>query len=385
VEALGRRAGLEARGARLGALIFALTPGLHLSATSCLNDVPAAALILATAALVQARASLPILAMAAGLGLGTKATVAYAIPGILLLAFLVRREPAAPAGSRTCAWTLAAMGLLAGVFWYVRNAVWFGNPVFPVGEPGYDASAVAVQMGPRWSSMLANARDLLDYRIYDQQTALGANVDDMAGWGAVVFSCGLPGLAPILLRSPRLRPLAAGFLVSLASSLALIVHDPWCLKYVFFFPALGALAAAAVAGLHRNLRVVVLAGLGFCFLGTFLPYDLPFPQFRALAGQGWRERTALPNPALIRGVDRVACFGGYRTRSALLYGPDYGRQVVYLRAQEPEAFWRALEESGAEILYGVPQDSRQGALLEKGLQRGALRDLGDSFYRVVRR
>jgi hypothetical protein len=233
--------------------------------------------------------------------------------------------------------------------------------------------------------MLANARDLIEYRIYDQQTALGANVDDMAGWGAVVFSCGLPGLAPVLLQAPRLRPLAAGFVLSLACSLGLIVHDPWCLKYVFFFPALGALAAAAVAGLHRNLRAVVLAGLAFSFLGTFLPYDLPFPQFRALAGQGWRERTALPNPASMRGLDRVACFGGYRTRSALLYGPDYGRQVIYLRAREPEAFWRALEGSGAEVLYGVPEDSRQGEILAKGLQSGALQDLGGSLYRVVRR
>jgi hypothetical protein len=109
------------------------------------------------------------------------------------------------------------------------------------------------------------------------------------------------------------------------------------------------------------------------------------PQLEALCRQGWRERTSLQEPNPIRDLDRVACFGGHRTRSALLYGPGYSRRVVYLRAMESDAFWRELDASGAEVLYGIPADSRQGDLLEKGLRGGTLQDLGNSFYRVVRR
>ncbi len=78
VVALARRVGLGERGSLFAGLIYALVPGVHLSATSCLNDVPVAALVLATAALAAARAPLPWLLLAAGLGIGVKPTFGYA-------------------------------------------------------------------------------------------------------------------------------------------------------------------------------------------------------------------------------------------------------------------------------------------------------------------
>jgi hypothetical protein len=384
VVALARQLGISLRGAWLAALIYVLTPGLHLSATSCLNDAPVAALVLATMALVHGRATWPLVIVAASLGIGTKATYVYALPGVLLLAGLVRREPAAVCASPRRAWVLVLPALAAGAFWFLRNQLWFGNPVFPAGAPGYEMEGVAVQVGPRWSSLLDGLRVLVDYRIYDQQTALGANVDDMAGWGPVIMACGLPGLAWSLLTLPRLRAVAAAFGISLASTLLMSVHDPWCLKYVFFFPALGALALAPLIEEGHGVRGVVLAALLFSLVTTLLPYDLPFADVRALWRQDWHERSVLKEPEPARAATIVACFGGFRSRSALLYRPDYSRRVVYLRAEKSEDFIRDVLGSGAPVLYGIPGNSPQSDALAESLRRGVLEPLGNDFYRIVR-
>lgn len=381
VRSLGRILGLEARQAGLAALIYVLTPGLHLSATSCLNDAATAAVIVATAALVAARAPAALVIMTAAWGLGIKATVAYAFPGLLLLAILIRKEPGLPSPARGWAAGLAVAGLVAGLFWYGRNLLWFGNPVYPVGEPGYGQDPVAVQVGPRWSAGLANALALLQYRIYDRQTALGANVDDMAGWGPAAFACGIAAMVPAALQNPAFRRLALAFLVSLVSCLLLIIHDPWCLKYVFFFPAIAALAIVPLMAAQPPVRVIAGGALVFAFLSTFLPYDLPAKSFRELWRQGWRERTVLEEPAPVRGEDVVAC-AGQMGRAYLLYRPDFSRRVVYVRETGADALVDAAGRAGARILYFRPQGSTEHAMLDDGVRRGKLEALGGSFYRL---
>jgi hypothetical protein len=381
VHALGRTMGLEPRQAWLAALAYALTPGLHLSATSCLNDTAAAALVVATAALIAARAPLPLVLMAVGLGIGVKATTGYALPGLVLLAFLVRGEPGSRVASRGWPGVLATGGLAAGLFWYARNLLWYGNPVYPVGEPGYAQDPVAVQMGPRWASGAANALDLLQYRVYDLQTALGANVDDMAGWGPAAFACGVAALVPAAMRSAAFRRLAGAFVVSLASCLFLIIHDPWCLKYVFFFPAIAALALPSAARESRSIGVIVGAAIAFSFVVTILPYDLPFPAFRDLYRQGWRERSALQEPDAAKGEQSVACLGRMG-RAYLLYRPDFSRRVTYPRIDRPEGMTE--EAAGARVAYFNPHSAGEHELLAECLRQRRLEPLGESFYRIRR-
>ncbi len=378
--AMAERLGLDARAAFFAGLLFALVPGFHLSATSCMNDAPAAALVVALAALLAARAPLPLLLLTAGLGVGVKPTFGFALPGMLLLAWLWRREPkAATSIPRPLAWGLAAAGLLLGSFWYARNIAWYGNPFHPLGTPGFE-NPVAVQLGPSAGSFLRNAADLMNLRIYDDQAAQGANVDYIAGWGAPAFACGLIALLLGMREDARLRRLAAAFGVSLATSLLFIQNDPWCLKYVFYFPALLAVATARLAALSRPFGTIAACALGFSFLGTMLPYDLPAKDFGTLARQGWRERSALALTGDAVSGDSVGCFAGHSGTAYLLYGPDFSRRVVYLRPVDDRDLVERMRRAGIRLLYAAPASASQVQIVEEAVRDGRLKALGGHVY-----
>lgn len=356
VYVLARRTGLGERAASLASLVFVLTPGFHLSATSGLNDAPAAALTLATAGLVAARAPWASVVVAAALGLGVKPTAGFALPGLVLLAWMLRSDRRPASGP---AWTLAGAAAAVGVFWYARNAAWFGNPFHPLGTPGID-NPVAVQLGPRPASLFANLRDLLSSRLLDPAAAAGANVDHGAGWGPAAVAVGSVGLLIGLRDRPFLRPLAASFAVSLLTTLLFVQNDPWCLKYAFFFPALLAVAAAGWAEQARPAGVLTALALAVCAAGTMLPYDLPTADFLRLAEQPVSTRSALGFWADPVPDDAVGCRGGYDVRSYLLYRPDFSRTVVYLRGAEAE---------GPAHLYGTPPPSAPYAPAGRRLYR----------------
>jgi hypothetical protein len=380
VYALGKHAGLTDGPAFLAGTAFALSPGFHLGATSGLNDSAAAAMLVATAALVASRAPAGISVMAAGLGLGIKATTGFALPGVALLAWLVRKE-ARPAG-RGGAWpaALAGSALAIGAFWYVRNLVWFGNPFHPLGSAGV-VNPVAVQFGPSLQSLLRNLRDLIEVRIDDHRAPLGANVDEGAGWGAVAFAIGLPGVL-LAIADRRLRRLLGAYGLSLMCSLLFVQNDPWCLKYVFYVPAALAVVAGWMWETMRPLRGAIAAALAFSFVNTMLPYDLPMSQLRSLAGLGWRSRST--EPSELREVEggTVACFGGYAVKSYLAYGPGFSRRVAYLRASSSTDLVEGMKREGATLLLADP-DASQADILEGALRAGGLRALGDSLYRLV--
>jgi hypothetical protein len=351
--ALARQAGLGDRAAAGAALLYALTPGLHLSATSCLNDAPAAALVVALAALVHGRAAWGLVALAGGLAVGIKPTAGFAFPGLALLAWAVRKERPAVAPGR--AWTAAAahLGLVVGGFWYARNLLWFGNPFHPLGDPSVD-NPVAVQLGPRLASFGANVRDLLDLRMLDAAAAAGANVDHGAGWGPVAVALGLPGLVIAVLEDGRFRRLAAAFGVSLASTLLFVQNDAWCLKYAFYFPCVLVLAAVRLADRARGAAPLLALAGALAFAMTTLPYDLPRSSLRVLAAQGVATRSALPLWSREVPEEAVGAAGGFRVRPYLLYRPDFSRRVVYLRERSGEDLERRLREEGLRSVYGEP-------------------------------
>jgi hypothetical protein len=380
--ALAKSFPLTDRSAFLAALLYILTPGLHLSALSCLNDTPVAALVVATFALVAGRVPGTLVLMTVGLGIGVKATYAYALPGLVVIGFLARKDRELPSPSRVWGAGLALLGGVTGGFWYGRNLLWYGNPVYPVGTPGYSESAVAVQSGPSLRSFWANASDLLDVRIYDNQGPYGANVDHIAGWGPAVFACGLLAMLAVLGRDPPFRRLSLSFTVSLGSCFLLMIHDPWSMKYVFFFPAILCVAVARVAEENRpSLGLAAVAGL-FAFIGTLLPYDLPLRHLKVLAAQPWPTRTALSLAEPSLPDSRVGCFGGFRAKAYLLYGPDFSRKVVYLRPTSSSDLIETLQRSGVEHLYAAPVTIRDETLLGECVQRGRLKRVGGSFYRL---
>lgn len=380
--ALGRRLSLAPKWSFFAGLLYVMTPGLHLSATSCLNDTPVAALVVATFALAAWRTPMAIMLIAVGLGAGVKATYLYALPGVALIWILSRKEthPLSRTSPLSVALAIAAFGI--GAFWYGRNLVWFGNPVYPVGSSGYSAEPVAVQAGPRLISFIANASDLVNTRIYDNQGAYGANVDNIAGWGAPAFACGLLALLVAFLDDPPTRRIALGFLLSLAICFLLMIHDPWCLKYVFFFPAVLAVASVRFAVQQRPVFVFMTLALAFDFIATMLPYDLPMHMLNALARQSWETRSALlPSDSTIP-RNRIGCFGGYKAKSYSLYGPNFRRNVSYLRPKSGTEFMLLLRGLELRQVYSVPTCDKDAETLRTAIEHGFLRNVKGQVFEV---
>jgi hypothetical protein len=380
--ALSKSLNLTDSRACFAALLYVLIPGLYLSATSCLNDAPVAALVVATAALIVGRVPLPLVVMTIGLGIGVKPTYGFTLPGMALLSWLMMRELGRPAWrSPQAGFVLGGLGLAIGSFWYARNLVWFGNPFHPLGTPGF-VNPVAVQFGPRLSSLPENAIDLVNVRIYDNLGAYGANVDNIGGWGGAAFACGLLALSIGLRTDVRLQRLTAAFALSLASALLFVQHDPWCLKYVFFFPAILSIATARLSKINRGVAYIGSAALALSFVGTMLPYDLPIKDFRVLARQSWRERSAAKICQANAPGDAIGCFGGYKANSYLLYGPNFSRRVAYLRASTADDLLDSMKRTGVRLLYAVPGSNEQREVLTECSRRGLLTALGERFYEL---
>lgn len=157
--------------------------------------------------------------------------------------------------------------------------------------------------------------------------------------------------------------------------LALLRNDPWCPKYAFFFPAALAVGAVRLAErCGRGARLLLGAGIVFSLAGTFLPYDLPWKDFKLLAAQSVSDRSALPLWAPHVPDDRVGAAGDYRVRSYLLYRPDFSRRVVYMR--EGEGRVRPVPEKGVRFVYAEGPPA-----LEERLRAAGFRPVGPRLYR----
>lgn len=388
--ALAGRAGLSDREASIAGLLYLLTPGVHHSATSCLNDVPVAALFLSAAALIAARAPLPVLALALGLGIGTKPVFAYALPGLAWMYWRDRSEPAAgPPPQRRLVVGLLALAAAVGLYWYGRNALWYGNPIHPVGARGLlaETGETKIQFGPSLGNGIRNLLSLVDERIYDRATAYSPLLVDISGWGGAALSCGMIGLAAALRAAPEMRRLALPFAISLVSVLVLVNHDRWYLRFVLFFPALLAIAAARLTTTVRESLLVLVPCLAFQFLATFVPWDLPARSVREMAAMDWHGRSAAKGAGAWSEEATVAFYGlePYHNRgeSYYLFHPDFSRRIVYLRSKTVDGLLDEMRRGGADVLYQARPSLAFPGPVEAAEREGRLRSIGERWYRRV--
>jgi len=385
---LARRLGLSERAAFFAALLYVLTPGLHIQATSCLNDAPVASLVVAAFALVASRAPLPALLLVAGLAAGVKATSLYAAPGVAAWWLLHRKDaPLRPASPQLA----AALGLLAlavGGFWYARNAVWYGNPIHPVGTAGLIAATgeKKIQFGPSLESARNNLSDLLNERLYDRASPITPLLIDISGWGGVVFACGLPALVLLCRGHEGFRRLALCFVLSLLSVVVLVNHDPWMLRFVLFFPLLPCLAVAELAERHRETLAVALPALALQFLLTSLPAERRVQDYERLFALSWRERSVArcidawpPTDAVAYVVDEPV---HNRGESYLLYKPDFSCRVTYPNAATFRELVDRMKAQQVRVLYVSRTSRAHPALIEEGLRLKRLRRVGPRFYEL---
>jgi hypothetical protein len=122
--ALGRRIGLDPRGALFGALIVPTLPVVVLQSWTAGNDVVAGSFVVAAAVFVLGRAppELALAALATGLAVATKFTGPLMLPVLVLLAVV-----GVPSGRRLRAVAAIGAGVVLGSGWYVANLVRTGT------------------------------------------------------------------------------------------------------------------------------------------------------------------------------------------------------------------------------------------------------------------
>ena len=376
--AVARWTGLTDHAAFLAALLFCATPVIVMQAVSCLNDLPVVALFLTSTALVLARAHPLLLLLPLGVGIGVKPTFGFAVPGLLVLWFLVRKEPAAPLPRLR---PLAALALLSaglGAYWYLRNWALYGNPIYPGTSRGFIQDQLVQQVGPNLYSLKESLRRLIDSRIYDSLSGYNAQCELAANWGPAVFAAGLPGLLLGLREGARFRILALGISVSAVAVLLLVLSDAWFTRFVLFVPALLCVSAARLGVSLRGVSLVLAALLGYQFVATLVTDRLAsVGEYPAMYRQCWRERASnLLGDSLPREERAIASCGdgGY---CYLLYGPDFSRKVHFIRTDKPEDLVLEMRRVKLGVIHG---SGKGAALMQSAVQLKLLKPVGGNFF-----
>lgn len=384
--ALASRLGLNPPASLLAGAVYATMPAMMIQSVWAVNDGAAAALIVTAAAFIVGRVHPALIVAAAGLGIGVKPTVGFAAPGLLVLWMLYRKSDAPPSRA---VWAIAAAGLILGSVWYARNAVVWGNPIYPAGSADltFGDKSLLRHPGPGVGKLTQNLKDL-DDRLLDRRRGIDGMLTTLAGWGVGVIAFGLVGLLAALRTSKEWRAIAACFGLSLLSVLALAENDNWVLRFVLFFPAILAVAAARLVEEVRLLRGPLIVVTGLTLVGTVFTEDLPFEAAQRNARLDWRRRSLAADVGVPEvAYDRVGCYGDVASLSYLLYRPDFSREVVYLRPRSTEHLVELMERQDLPALYAMSMYDRNGwgELLDRGVRSGRLRRLDHGpWYVLVR-
>jgi Dolichyl-phosphate-mannose-protein mannosyltransferase len=304
VAGIVRSAGLSAAAAAAAAALFVVTPIVLTQAPTEYADVFVAACVLGGLhALIRYAATgawqrLVVAGLAAGLLLGTKGTgiiwaAAFALTALALAIGLARRGrmPGRVASGGFVAFTVACLAL--GSFWYARNWIETGNPVYPF---EVDVAGVQVFEGPeRFEDRLT-------------QPPVGADqprpVAIVRSWGADVrfwnhgsydYQEQYGGLGPLWpwLALPLLVPVSAALirrrspsLIAVAVVVAVFVVQPysWWSRFTIQLMGIGALAIVAAASWAPRTwmrRAVELSALALALAGVGLSSHEVAPASRA--------------------------------------------------------------------------------------------------------
>jgi hypothetical protein len=388
--ALARYAGIGERASALASILYALTPGIALQATACMNDAAVAAVLLATFALAASNAHPMLVLASVGVGLGIKPTFASAIPAASLLFVLERRTRAGVFGPPRWAFLPAVLGTTVGAFWYVRNLIQHGNPVFPAGS--LDAVSRANPASARVGTLLYRLNEVAGTAVYDAADHYTVQFIFVAGWGLLSFACGSVALIATIRSSAPLQKLGAAFGLALLVALWIAPSGSFYLRFVLFVPAL---LAIATAGLWERLPRLapILAVIGtITYLSAVFPGDLTPGARKTLSNEDWKDRisdvrfTRLPKDAV------VACLYGTHDdsngESYLAYGPGFTRTVVYLTgAESVEDLMSQLRARGVTWVFPQARNG-DGSLRLRVLEaarRGFLLREDKGLYRVAGR
>jgi len=389
------------------AVLFSVTPVVVVHGTTCLTDLPTAAVFLYLLALwgfpsgdaeISRRRWL-LSAAAFCYGLGVKPTLAFMMPGLLFAAWPVFRKADFTSLSllfrppRLAAAVVAAAAFLGG-FWYVRNAILFGNPLYPVvmgteTEDGIQSGAFSLLSLRTALEMLVGEGGILDGR------PVIPNLYRMTGWGWTAVCCGIPCSVWMAFRSRRFAWLLAGQAVAVCTVLAMVRPDFSCLRFLLWVPGILCIGAAGAASLSAGLPRPVCFVLAGVLLWTSVA-NL-FSGLANATGFDWAKQLAAPgrrhgrNAAIqarfayyVPPDEDIAVFMSREGFLYLVYGPSFSRGVFNVEASDaPVDFARALDGAGLRFLFFEDWPRRCPAAVESlraQLADGRMTDLGVGLF-----
>ncbi len=403
---VARNMGVSRHAAGWSALLFAVTPAIVVHGTTCLTDLPTAALFLYLLAIwtspavndASAVRRLFITVAAGCFALGIKPTIAFMTPGLAVAAIpaMGKRDLRALKSifhaSRTI-WAVVLSAAFLGGYWYVRNAFRFGNPLYPVvvGTNTVDG----IQSGSFSFSSLRTALSMLVVQggILDGKPII-ANLFSMAGWGWTAVCCGIPCSFFLACQSPKFRWLFIGQLVAMCTVLAMVLPDFSCLRFLLWLPAIlcvGIVGAIALGNLPRPIVwcfIALAAWTAFLNLGsgltnaTGISWRKQWTAIGKRTGQNWAIQARFA--AFVPDDEDIAVFMYKEGPLYLLYGPGFSRGVFTIEAADkPHDFAKILDDAGLRFLYfddflnHFPQ--ARESLMEQ-LEAGLMTDLRLGLY-----
>ncbi len=423
VYAIARALGMSRRWACSTAVIYGYTPAVSLLSVACTNDVAIGSLYLFVLALMidgwreggAFRRRLTLIALCFAVAVGTKPTILFLVPGLLVPWMLgVWNDRAGWLATAPLAdgrrlprllrlWGLMACGGLLAGYWYLRNLVVFGNPFHPTdfylfGKLVFGTGAGYGQQGTfSLASLTQNLSELFGTRIFDADGRFSAALTLMSGWGWFSFCCGWSTLLVGLAISKRLRWVAAAFCVSLVSLLAWVSPDPWNLRFALWFPALFVLSFGLVVSRLRHAPVrrafCVLAALcvGLNFVGTLGSGRLGPDHWQAMAGLPVLERSTaalgyLIGPSYRRALETVPPEEtlGYHLHGNgwiyPLYGADFSRRLRYVPIVPGGDVGDAMQRRGVRVLFVADPAPVIQREIAGAVASGSLRQIGAGLY-----
>ncbi len=413
VFALSRAASLTRRQAAGLALACALTPAILMQAVSCKNDLAVTAVyVWLLAVWIEAdrdagpdpsRLFWSVVAVA--WGVGVKPYLVPMVAGLLpLFGWILwqRHRAALPimgAGSRSDRrWLLmaaVAVAPLAG-FWYARNVLLFGNPLYPVAAtigPWHLPGMKGLYQQGSFSlhSLASTTRALVGNKLWDAGQPFNPELGNMAGWGWFVVVCGIP-LSALALRDAWFRRLALTFGLSFALLFGSVNPDPWNMRFALWAPVL------FVVGVGIALREMVnpdirrafiwLAAL-MCLLnvvGTLNNGYYRHEEWRAQRRRPLEERSPMTGWDVQMArlpIDAVVAYRmGDNDPLYLLYGPSLRRRPVFLPTiRDGDDLRSQMMAAGAKWLFLLTPTEEEGAAIADLVRRGLLRKVSDGLYR----
>ncbi|MCP4656778.1 MAG: hypothetical protein GY856_15300 [bacterium] len=421
VYSIARTLGLSRRFALVAALLYVYTPAVAIHATTGKNDLAIAAVYLFMAALIldggrrrthPERRSL-LLWLALCLAIGTKVTIVFIVPGLLLLALWAwrgSREEGQPicsadeSPSRTLLVSLVGgAGLVVAGYWFTRNSLVFGNPFHPTdfhlfGHLIFGTGEGQGQQGTiSFTSLAQNLEALLREKIFDSAGPYHHSLTDMTGWGWFGFCCGLPALAYGLIARAPVRWLAGGFLVSLVGLLACVSPDPWNMRFALWFPALLALSFVLavsrlrIRAIRRSFYLLATTCLALNFIGTLDIGFLPPRAWKLMAGLPLAERSAAAlGPYFgsrymraLEAIPREEVIGynvNYNGWIYPLYDADLSRRILFVPIHHDTDVAEAMLQRDLRYLFVSLPPPVARFRIAAAVATGGLKQIGENLY-----